>query len=290
MKPAPFFYHAPTSVDEAVALLQDLQEEDSKVLAGGQSLMPVLNMRLARVKHLIDINKLHDLDYIRPFDGGLAIGALTRHRMAEHSTDVATRAPLITEALPLVGDRQVRFRGTIGGSIAHADPVAELPTIALALDADLVVSKRGGSRTVPASEFFITFLTTAIEDDELLTEIRIPAPPAHSGHAFLELSRQLGTYAIVSAAAVVALDGGRISEARLALGGVGSTPIRALRAEESLRGQAPTIEAFTEAGRLASEATDPSADVHGSIEYRREMAAVYVRRALKVAAERAAVA
>jgi CO/xanthine dehydrogenase FAD-binding subunit len=195
---------------------------------------------------------------------------------------------LITQALPLVGDRQVRFRGTIGGSIAHADPVAELPTIALALDAEMVISRKGGSRSVPSSDFFVTFLTTAIEPDELLTEIRFPAPPPRAGHAFLELSRQLGTYAIVSAAAVVALDAGRISDARLALGGVGPTPIRASRAEEFLRGQAPTAEAFAEAGRLASEDTDPSADVHGSVEYRREMAAVYTRRALTAAADRAA--
>ncbi len=287
MKPAPFYYHAPSSLNAALELLRDLRDDDAKVLAGGQSLMPMLNMRLARTNHLVDINGLHELDYVREEQGGLVIGALTRHRTVERSAEVARRTPLLTEAMPQVGDRQVRFRGTFGGSLAHADPAAELPTIATALDAEMVVGSQSGMRTVPASDFFLSFLTTALEADELLVEIRFPALQTGSGCAFLELSRQLGTYAIVSAAAVVTIEDGGIADARLALGGVGATPIRARRAEAALRGQRPTTEAFMEAGRLAGDDTDPAADVHGSVAYRKEMATVYARRALTTAADRA---
>ena len=287
MKPAPFYYHAPSSLDEALGLLRDLRDEDAKVLAGGQSLMPMLNMRLARANHLVDINGLRELDYAREERSGLAMGALTRHRTLERSADVARRIPLLTEAIPQVGDRQVRFRGTLGGSLAHADPAAELPTIAVALDAEMVVRSRSGTRTVRAADFFLSFFTTALEPAELLTEVRFPAFPARSGCAFLELTRQLGAYPIVSAAAVVSIDDGRIADVRLALGGVGETPIRAHGAEAALRGQRPTLEVLTEAGRLAADDTDPGADVHGSAEYRKEMAAVYARRALQTAADRA---
>lgn len=288
MKPARFVYHAPSSMDEALGLLGDLQDADAKVLAGGQSLMPMLNMRLVRPKHLIDINRVGELSYLRgPDEGGLVIGSLTRQRTLERSPEVAARAPLLAEALPLIGDRQVRYRGTIGGSLSHADPVAELPTIAVALDAELVVGRRGGRRTVPATEFFTMFLTTVLEPNELLLEVRIPPVPPRSGFAFLELARQHGAYAIVSAAAHLVLDNGRVGAARIALGGVGPTPIRATQAESLLAGQGPTPEVIAEAARLAAEATDPSGDVHGSAGYRREMAAVYTRRALQTALARA---
>jgi carbon-monoxide dehydrogenase medium subunit len=288
MKPAPFEYHAPASLDEALALLDELQDEDAKVLAGGQSLMPMLNMRLARPSHLIDINGLRELDYIRPADGGgLAVGALTRHRTLERAPEVARTLPLVAEAVPLVGDRQIRYRGTLGGSLVHADPAAELPTIAAALDAEMVVASRAGRRVVPATEFFLTFLTTALEPNELLVEVRFPAAPSGAGHAFLELARQHGDFAIVSAAATLAVDGDRITDARVCVGGAGPTPIRATQAEAALRGEAPSATAFAEAGRLAAEATDPSGDVHGSAEYRREMSAVFTRRALTAALARA---
>jgi CO/xanthine dehydrogenase FAD-binding subunit len=288
MKPAPFYYHAPSSLDEALGLLHDLKDDDTKVLAGGQSLMPILNMRLARVNHLVDINGLRELDYIRAGQGKLAIGALTRHRTLEHSTEVASQIPLLAEALPQIGDRQVRFRGTAGGSLAHADPAAELPTIARALDAEVLVGSQSGRRIIPAAELFETFLTTTLAADELLLEVRFPVAPPRSGHAFLELSRQLGTFAIVSAAAVVTIEDRRIGHAQLALGGVGSTPVRPSGAEEALRGAPLTLATFAEAGRLAAEETDPSTDVHGSAAYRKQMAAVYTRRALQIAAERAA--
>ena len=289
MKPAPFVYHAPSSVDEALGLLEDLREDDAKVLAGGQSLMPLLNMRLARPAHLVDINGLNDLNFMRGTDGGgLAVGALTRHRSLERSPNVARLIPLLVEAIPFVGDRQVRFRGTIGGSLAHADPVAELPTVALALDAELVIGGPSGHHTVPASDFFLDFLTTALEPPDLLLEVRFPPPERSAGYAFLELARQLGAYAIVSAAAMIALEDGRISSARLCLGGVGPTPIRVRRAEALLVGQQPGPEAFSAAARLAAEQTDPGADVHASAAYRRDMAEVYARRALELAASRAA--
>ena len=288
MKPPPFEYHAPSSVDEALKLLDELRDEDAKILAGGQSLMPMLNMRLARPSHVVDVNGLRELDYIRPTDeGGLAIGALTRHRALERSAEVARRLPLLAEAAPLIGDRQIRYRGTAGGSLAHADPAAELPTVAVALDAKLLVAKGSGTRAVPAADFFVTFLTTALEPDELLVEVRFPAPPPGAGYAFLELARQQGAFAIVTAAAMVALERGRIGGVRLCLGGVGPTPIRARRAEDTLRGQAPTVAVFAEAARVAAEETEPSADVHGDVGYRREMAAVYARRALLAAAQRA---
>ena len=287
MKPAPFAYHAPSSVDEALTLLAELGP-NAKVLAGGQSLMPLMNMRLARPSHVIDINCLAEMSFIRPTDdGGLTIGSLARHRAVEQSSEVAVRAPLLREATPLIGDRQIRCRGTVGGSLAHADPVAEIPTVMAALDAELVVGARGASRTVAASEFFFGPMTTALEADELLQEIRVPPPPPQAGHAFLELVRQRGAFALVSAAAVIALEDDRVSHARLCLGGVGPTPVRARRAEAELDGRRPTADLLSSAARLAASDTDPEADVHVSADYRREMAEVYARRALELAVSRA---
>lgn len=269
-------------------MLEQLQGEEVKLIAGGQSLMPMLNMRLVRPAHLVDLNLLRDLSYIHHLpDGTLAIGALTRHRAIEHSADVTRYAPLLAEAAPLVGDRLIRYRGTIGGSLAHADPSAEFPTVAVALDAHVVLARASGTRSIPASDFFVTFLTTAVEPDEVVVEIRFPSLPAGAGCAFKELARQHGVFAIVSAAAVIELEGGVIRNARIGLGGVASTPVRALQAESFLRGQRPGEEVFREAGRLAALAADPTSDVHGSAEYRREMTTVYTRLTLQEAASRA---
>ena len=288
MKPAKFEYHAPDSVPEALALLGELRGQDAKVLAGGQSLMPLLNMRLARPSHVVDINGLRDLDYITPTaDGGLAVGTLTRQRALERSPEVASRVPLLAEAIPLVGDRQVRTRGTLGGSLAHADPAAELATVAVALDAELLLTSPTQSRTVRATEFFVTVLTTLLEEDELLREVRFPPPHPGAGHAFLELTRQRGAYAIVSAAAVLALEDNRIVDARLVLGGVGPTPIDSENAREALIGHEPSDGLFSAAARLAAEDSDPDADVHGTVAYRKEMAQVYAKRAFKIAVSRA---
>jgi CO/xanthine dehydrogenase FAD-binding subunit len=288
VKPARFLYHAPSGLKEALGILGDLRDDDVKVLAGGQSLLPLMNMRLARPKHLVDINDLSELSYIRAEESGrLAIGALTRHRTLERSPQVAARAPLLAEVMPLIGDRQVRCRGTIGGSLAHADPVAEIPTIALTLDAELLIGNATGTRTVGAADFSLSYLTTVLEPADLLLEVRLPAPPPGAGFAFLELVRQQGAFAIVSAATMVTLREGVIDEARICLGGVAPTPMRATRAEALLRGEQPAVDAFAAAARLAAEDSDPGGDVHGSEDYRREMAEVFTRRALATALERA---
>jgi carbon-monoxide dehydrogenase medium subunit len=288
VKPARFQYHAPSGLEEALGLLSDLRDDDVKVLAGGQSLLPLMNMRLARPKHLVDINELSELSYIRAEEGGgLAIGALTRHRALERSPEVTARAPLLAEVMPLIGDRQVRCRGTMGGSLAHADPVAEIPTVALTLDAELVIGSTGGTRTVRAADFCVSYLTTVLEPADLLLEVRLPASPPGAGFAFLELVRQQGSFAIVSAATMVSLRDDVIEEARICLGGVAPTPMRATRAEMLLRGERPSGDVFAAAARLAAEDTDPGADVHGSEDYRRQMAEVYTRRALATALERA---
>jgi CO/xanthine dehydrogenase FAD-binding subunit len=288
LKPAPFEYVAPGSLDEALSVLEKLGE-DAKILAGGQSLVPLLNLRLARPGHLVDINRLRELDYLRPLDaGGLAVGALTRHRSLERSTVAAAHAPLWSEAAPLIGDRQVRFRGTVGGSLAHADPSSELPTVAVATEAEIVVRGPRGERTIAAADFFAAALMTVLEPDELLVEVRIPAAPAGAGHAFLELARRHGDFALVSAAASVVVTDGRVTWVRIALGGVAPTPLRATRAEASLLGESPTSVVLARAGRLAAEDTDPGGDMHGSPEYRRDVAAVYVERALDSALRRAA--
>lgn len=287
MKPPPLYYHAPTTLDEALALLRDLGDE-AKVLAGGQSLMPLLNMRLARPRHLVDINGLRELDYVRPTDeGGLALGALVRHRTLEHAPIIAEHVPLLAEVAPVIGDRIVRYRGTVGGSIAHADPVAELPTVVVALDAQLIIGSHSGTRTVPASDFFVGALTTVLEPDELLVEVRFPPQPPGTTHAFLELARQHGAFAIVSVAASLTFDDGHIADARLALGGAAPIPIRGTAAEALLRGEPSSKALFSQAAQRAAAECEPSPDVHGTKEYRREMAEVYTRRALALAAHRA---
>lgn len=288
LKPPPFHYHAPTSVEEAVGLLHELADQDAKVLAGGQSLMPLLNMRLARPRHLVDINGLAEIDYLKETaEGGVAIGALTRQRTLERSPVVAERLPLLAEAVPLIGDRTIRCRGTLGGSLAHADPAAELGAVVVALDAEMVVWGPGGTRTVPASEFFVSYLTTALGPDELLVEVRFPPSPHERGCAFVEFARQHGAFAIVAAAAVLDMSDGHMAGIRVGLAGVGPTPIRARDAETLLVGRAPGREVFAEAAACAAGECEPDGDVHGSAQYRREMAEVYVRRALELAAERA---
>lgn len=287
MKPPQFRYLCPTSVEEALQLLGELGDAYPKILAGGQSLMPLLNMRLVRPSHVIDVNRLAELSFVREeADGGLSVGAMTRHRALEKSTAVASRTPLIAEAIELVGDRQIRVRGTLGGSLAHADPAAELPVVALGLDAQIVVRRHEQTRTINARDFFQAILTTALEPEEMLTEVRFPPLPPRTGCAFIELARQHGAFAIVAVAATLSFEAGRIASASIALGGVAPIPIRADRAEQVLRGEAPTPAVFAEAARLAAEATDPSGDVHGSEAYRREMAGVFTRRALEAASKR----
>jgi carbon-monoxide dehydrogenase medium subunit len=287
MKTAPFEYHAPRTVDEVLALLAEHADE-AKVLAGGQSLVPLLAMRLARPSQLIDINNVVGLSGIRPLDGpGVALGALTREREVERSALVAEQVPVLAEALPLIGHVSIRNRGTVGGSIAHADASAELPAVAVVTGADMVVRSAAGERVVPASEFFDGHFTTTMGDDELLTEVRFPGGPAGAGWAFYEIARRHGDFALVGVAAMVSRDGDRVREARIALMGVADRAVRAAEAEATLAGQPVTEETFATAAQQATTSLKPAADVHGSAEFRRHLAGVATRRALTTAASRA---
>jgi aerobic carbon-monoxide dehydrogenase medium subunit len=283
MKPAPFEYVRPASLADALEILHE-RGDDAKVLAGGQSLVPMMNFRLARPAVIVDLNGLADLAFIRPADGGLDVGAMTRQRTIEKSPVVRDWAPLLAEATPWIGHLPIRTRGTIGGSLVHADPAAEYPVVMAALDAEFTLARKGGTRRVAAAEFFDTYLSTTIGPDEILTEVRVPGLPAQAAVAFLEISRRHGDFAIVAAAAAVDLDaGGRIAGARIALGGVGPRPVRARAAERMLTGQRPTGSLVAEAAAAVKPETDPPEDIHASAEYRREMSAVFTRRALTAA-------
>jgi len=286
MKPAPFSYHAANSVKEVLDLLTELGPE-ARVLAGGQSLVPMMNFRVAQPAHLVDINPVVELDYLQADDGRLAIGARTRQSALERSPAAAARAPLLVEAVGHQAFPTVRHRGTVGGSLAHADPAAELSAAVLAMDGELVVTGPDGSRTVPAPEFFRGPFETAIAPQELLTEIRVEAWPAGTGHAFLEFARAYHGFAVVGVAALVHLEGGQIARAAVSLCGVAGTPVRAAIAEEGLVGCTPTPEALEEAAGAAAAGLDPTSDVQGSGAYRRKLARVFVRRALRLAVERA---
>ena len=291
MKPASFDYFDPRTIEEAVSLLQQ-HEGEAKILAGGQSLMPLLNMRLARPGVLIDLNRVDGLDYIRESNGWLAIGALTRQRAIERSQLVQTRQPLLHAATRFIAHPQIRNRGTIGGSLAHADPAAEYPAVALALDAELRAVGPNGERTIHGADFFVTYLTTALEPTEVLTEVRVPALAGRTGWSFMEVSRRHGDFALAGVAATVTLDsGGRCSAACIALFGVGAKPVRAHGAEQVLIGEMPREQLFAEAGQQASDQIQaPLSDIHASAEYRRHVARVLTRRALAEAVVRAGAA
>jgi carbon-monoxide dehydrogenase medium subunit len=288
MKPPPFDYVVPGSVREAVSLLKQ-HDGEAKLIAGGQSLMPLLNMRLARPAALIDVNRLKDLDYVREADGGLAIGAITRQRTVEKSDLVKNRLPLLHAALQYVSHPQIRNRGTFGGSLAHADPSAECPAVALALDAEFRIAGPEGERKVKAGDFFLTYLTTVLEPTEMLTEVRLPLLPARTGWSVQEVSRRHGDFAMAGVVAVMTLDGsGKCSAARIVLFGVAPTPIRAHAAEQVLAGVKPGEAVFEQAGKKASGAVEePLSDIHASGEFRRHLAEVLTRRALAEASSRA---
>jgi CO/xanthine dehydrogenase FAD-binding subunit len=289
MKPAPFEYYAPTTTREALAHLAQ-HGYDAKPLAGGQSLIPLMNFRLAQPAVLVDLNNINELRFIRSgANGELHLGAMTRQRTVEFDPIVAERAPMIHEAMPKIAYPQVRNRGTFGGSLAHADPSAELPTVAVALDARLRVSRGTTERWLPASEFFAGFFTTVMEPDELLTEIVVPPLPAHSGWSFLEVARRHHDFALVGVAAVVTLDGAdRCRDARLVFFSVGDGPVQAHQAAALLRGRQLTAEAIQEAAELAARAdVDPGSDINASADYRRHLVGVLGRRALTQAVARA---
>lgn len=284
MKPPPFRYATPKTLSEALDCLAG--DESARILAGGQSLVPLLNFRLARPSLLVDLNRAAGLDGIEVRDGALVIGAMARQRAVERSPVVQGRLPILSRILHFVGHPQTRNRGTIGGSLAHAEPAAELPLAATLLDARLVARGRNAERVLSPREFFVTYLTNSLRPGEILREIIFPIPRA-AGWGFEEFSIRHGDFALVSAATLLWRRGERIREARLVVGGVGPVPVRATAAEAALAGAAPTPAAFEEAGRLAAQGVEPDSDVHATAEYRRNLTRVLARRALESAWETA---
>jgi carbon-monoxide dehydrogenase medium subunit len=285
MKPPPFAYAAPATLEEAVGLLTEHAEAEPRVLAGGQSLIPLMNFRLAKPGYLVDLRNVAGLSGIRRDGDVLVIGAMTRMAEIERSPEVAVAAPLLTEAIGLVAHVPVRNSGTVGGSLAHADPAAELPAAALALDADLMAAGPGGTRAIPAAEFFTGPYSTALAADEILTEIRLPVWPG--GHAFTEFSRVHANFAVVAVAALVELDGERIRRAALALAGVAPTPVRAAAAERALAGAPADAGTIRAAAEAAAADLSPAGDLHASPETRRGLARTYLRRGIELAISRA---
>jgi carbon-monoxide dehydrogenase medium subunit len=289
MKPAPFKYCAPTTIEEALAHLSE-HGYDAKVLAGGQSLIPMLNFRLAQPAVLVDLNNVSELFYIRPDEnGGLRLGAMTRQSQVEHDSLVAERAPLVHETMPLVAYPQIRSRGTFGGSIAHADPSAELVAVSMALNGRFRLRSQAGERWVAADEFFVGLFTTVLEPDELLVEVALPATPPRSGWSFLEIARRHHDFCMAGVAVLVTLDDkGQCEQARLVFLSVGDGPVDARQAAEVLIGQTPTAEIIHAAAeKAASDEIDPGSDIHASAEYRRHLAKVLACRALTRAFDRA---
>lgn len=287
MKPPKFEYHDPSTVDEALGLIANLGEE-AKLLAGGMSLVPLLNFRLASPDHLIDLNRIGDLVGIKCQDEKLTISAMTRQATMEHSAIVDDGWPMLTEAIGWVAHAQIRNRGTVGGSVAHADPSAELPVAFAALEARMTVASKKGTRTIQASDFFVTQLTTSMEPDEMLLSIEVDPLPEKTGHAFVEFARRHGDYALGGAAALLTLDeSGICIRARIALLAAAPTPIRAEAAEEVLIGSTVDAAAAAEAASKVVDRISPTGDIHGSTEYRRDLCGVMVKRALLAAASRA---
>jgi carbon-monoxide dehydrogenase medium subunit len=285
MKPPSFDYHAPKSAAEALELLSRYGA-DARLLAGGQSLVPLLNFRLSAPAVIVDLNRAVDLAYIKEENGRMRMGAMTRQRAIEFSPLVKSRLPLLAEATRWVGHLPTRTRGTIGGSLAHSDPAAEYPAVAAALDAELVIRGSAGERVVRAAEFFVGFMTTALQPGEMLVEVRMAAQAASSGWAFEEFSRRHGDFAIVGIAAMVVVEGDRCRSARLAACGAGPTAMRLRAAEEILEHGGVGDRYIDDAAARAAELVDPGADLHASAEYRRHLTRVLTRRALKRAVER----
>ena len=283
MKPAKFDYHAPTTRDEALELLGQYGY-DAKVLAGGQSLMPMMNLRLARPAVVVDINRVDGLSGISSDDGGMTIGAMTRQRQLERSPEVAEQFPVISAAIPHIAHFQIRNRGTIGGSLAHSDPAAEIPALCLALDAEITAASSSGERAIAASDFSLGLLTTALEPDELLTQVRLPALDGDGEWrwGFREVCRRDGDFALVGAVTLLRLDNGSVCrEARITMFAVGDAPARIPAAEDSLVGRMVDAAARAEAAALVSAAVEPGSDIHASAEYRKEVSGVMARRALE---------
>jgi len=286
VKPAPFDYAAPRTLEEAVALLAEHGDE-AKVIAGGQSLVPLLAFRLAAPGLLVDLNRVPELAGLRLEGDTLVAGAITRHRDVESLPGLTERCAMLADGVSVIGHVAIRNRGTVGGSVAHADPAAEWPSLLLALDGEVEARGPAGTRTIAAADLFETYFTTTLRPDEILTQVRLRLPNGRVGSAYLELARRHGDFAIAGAGALLRLDGGgRIDDARVVLIGVADRAVRSNAAEGVLRGAEPGPEAFAEAAEAIDGEIDPVSDLHGSAEYRRIVATVLVRRALARALER----
>ena len=291
MKPAPFDYHVPETLAAAVALLGRFEEEgvDAKILAGGQSLMPMLAMRVARPEALVDLRKLAGLDYIREEDGLIAIGAMASKHAAERSALIQTKQPLFHAATCLIGHRQIRNRGSVGGSFAHADPAAEYPAVALVLEMQMKAAGPLGERLIDAEDFFVTYMTTSLESNEILTEVRLPLLPAGTGWSIQEFARRNGDLALAGVALTLRLERGVCVQARIAAFGVNATAVRLPAAEQSLQGQVLDEASFARAAAAAAAGLkEPMSCIHASADYRRHLVQTYVQRCLLEAASRAA--
>ncbi len=288
MLPGEFEYHRATSVDEALQMMQQYGD-DAKFIAGGHSLLPLMKLRLAEPAHLIDISRIPEMSYIRRTNGAVSVGALTTHYMLESSEELASSVRVIPEAAAHIGDVQVRNRGTVGGSVAHADPASDLPSVLVALGAEFVAKGPNGERTISAANFFEDLMTTTLGEDELLTEIRFQVPQGKVGSAYEKLANKASHYSVVGAAAIVTLaDDGTVQDCSVAFSGVSSKPIKATAVENALKGKAPTAEAIAEAAGHAAEGIDYAlSDIHASDEYRLAMTKVFAKRALTKAVERA---
>ncbi len=286
MIPGEFTYIAPSSVAEAANLLAE-HGFDAKILAGGQSLIPAMRFRLSVPAIIIDLNTVKGIDYLREDNGHLAIGAMTREAQLEDSVHVQTHYPLLADAARVIGDPLVRNMATVGGNIAHADPANDHPAVMLAYNAQVVATGPNGSRTIAIDDFFTGLFENALNDDEVLTEIRIPRPSANSSGAYVKLERKVGDYAISAVGVQITLDGDTCTGARVGLTNVSAVPMRATNAEQILVGQKLTNEVLEEAGRAAAAECDPAADLRGSVEYKRDLTRVLLKRALRKAVERA---
>jgi len=290
MIPPTFDYHVPKTLPEAVGLLAKLGQsgEEAKVLSGGQSLLPLLKLRLARPAHLVDIGRIPGLDYIKEEGGYLKIGALVRESQLDASELVRTKYPILTDTSEVIADPLVRNQATVAGNLAHGDPANDHPATMLAVGAEVEITGPKGKRTVPVKEFFTGIFSTALEAADVLSEVRVPVPPPGSGGAYVKLERKVGDFATAGAAAFLVIAGGKIEHAGIGLTNVGPTPIKATDAEQFLVGKKPDAATFAEAARRAAAASSPSPDRRGQEDYKREMARVLTLRALTKAAERAA--
>ena len=287
MIPGSFDYHAPGTLKEAIDLLGK-HPDDAKVLSGGQSLLPLLKLRLGSAGHLVDIGKIPGLEYIKEEGGFLKIGGRTREAALEHSDLVRKKYPLLADTTEVIADPLVRNLATVGGNLAHGDPANDHPATMLAYGAEVVATGPKGARTIPIDKFFTGLFETALAPDEILTEIRIPTPPPRSGGAYVKLERKVGDFATAAAAAQITLAAnGTIEKVGIGLTNAGPTPIKATAAEQSLKGKKPDADAIAAASKLAAQATSPSADRRGSVEYKKEMARVLTARALAKAVARA---